>query len=124
MTDASGSTIVLSSGLDDITFPRDVDMLEVTTFGDDDRVYIPGLRGASFSVSGHFSSTHAIALDGLLGHSTDSGFDYSPESTSTGRQQYTGNVFLENLEYGTPVDGKANLSATFRITGPVASTSH
>lgn len=124
VTSATGGTINFSSGLDDCTLSRQLDTAEVTTFGDNDRNYIVGLRGADFSISGHFSSTHTKKLDPLLGHSTIPQFVYGPQGTSSGSRKYTGGCIMTSLEYHSPVDDKVDMGIDFIVTGAITSTSY
>lgn len=120
----AGSLVNLSSGLDDVTLSRDMNPAEVTTFGDNDRNYIVGLRGATISCSGHFSSTHANVLDGIFADATSTSytFKYNPESTAATRHTLTGEAIMTSLEYGSPVDGKVSMSFELLVTGAVTST--
>jgi hypothetical protein len=123
----AGSLVNLSSGLDDVSFSRDLDTAEVTTFGDSDRSYIPGLKGATISCSGHFASTYAEVLDGVLNDATSTSysFEYSPDgSTAAGRHLLLGECLMTSLEYQSPVDDKVSMSFELLITGAVTSTNH
>lgn len=120
----AGTLVNLSSGLDDVTLSRDMSPAEVTTFGDNDRNHIGGLRGATISCSGHFSSTHANVLDGVFNDATSTSytFKYNPESTASGRHTLTGESLMTSLEYGSPVDDKVGMSFNLIVTGVVTST--
>lgn len=126
--DSTANTLVnLSSGLDDVSISRGMDPAEVTTFGDNDRSHIVGLRGATISCSGSFSSTHAEVLDGVFNDATSTSysFEYSPDgSTATGRHLLKGESVMTSLEYGSPVDDKVAMSFELLITGAVTSTNH
>lgn len=126
LDNAAGSLIGLSSGVDDVTISRSLDTAEVTTFGDNDKNYIPGLRGATISVSGHFASTYAEILDALLGLSSASlSFEYSPDgSTAAARHLLKGECWMTGLEYGSPVSDKVGMSFDLLVTGAVTSTNH
>lgn len=110
-----------------MTLSRSLDPADVTTFGDNDKNYIPGLRGATLSMSGVFSSTHAEVLDGVFADATSTSysFEYSPDgSTATGRHLLKGELVPTSLEYGASVGDAVNMSAEFIITGAVTSTNH
>ncbi len=122
-----GSLVNLSSGLDNVSLSRSLDTAEITTFGDNDRSYIPGLRGATISISGLFSSTHAEVLDGVLGRNSTAtmSFEWNPDgSTAAGRHLLKGECFLTSLEYSASVDDKVGLSAELMISGAVVSTNN
>lgn len=122
ITSTTGGTINLSSGLAETSLSRSLDTAEVTTFGDGDKNYIPGLRDATFSVSGHYSSTHADKLDPLIGWSTLPTFTFGPEGNTVTNIKYTGKTILTSLEYGASVGDKINLSLSFQCSGAITST--
>lgn len=123
-SDASGSTFALSSGLDDIGFDRSLDTAEITTFGEDDRTYLVGLRGATASFSGHFNSTQANRLDALLGHSTSSTCTYGPAGNTAGYHKYEFSANLTQIAIGSPVGDKVSMSGSWQVTGAVTSTNY
>ena len=122
-----GSLVTLSSGIDEMSLSRELDTSEITTFGDNDRSYIPGLRGATLSFSGLFSSTHAEVLDGVLGRNSTAtlSWEFSPDgSTASGRHLLKGEGFLTSLEYSASVDDKVSLNGELIVSGAVQSTNH
>lgn len=123
LSDATGSTFQLSLSQDDMGLDRGLDTAEVTVFGDDDRAYIPGLRNATFNVSGTFASTHIERLDPMLGHSTSLTCVYGPGGSSTGAYQAAFAAFLTASNIGSPVGDRVAWSGTMQVTGAVTSTS-
>lgn len=124
----AGSLVDFSNAIDDASFDRDMNPAEVTAFGDNDRVYIKGLRGATLSCSGHFDSTHAVVLDGIFADADDTA-TYTIElsldgSTAAGRHLFTAETIMTNLEYTGNVDDKVSMSFDLLITGAVTSTNH
>lgn len=126
LDNAAASLTQFSSGIDEVTLSRSVDMAETTTYGDNDKVFIPGLRGATISVSGHFASTYAEILDALLGLSSATlSFEYSPDgSTAAGRHLLKGECWVTSLEYSAPVGDKVSMGFELLISGAVTSTNH
>lgn len=123
----AGSLVTFSSGLEEMSLSRDLDTAEITSFGDNDKSYIPGLRGATLSFSGMFSSTHAEVLDGVLGRNSTAtmSWEFSPDgSTATGRHLLKGEGFLTKIEYGAPVGDKVSMSGELIVSGAVTSTNH
>lgn len=122
LTSSTGGTINASSGVDDSSLERAVETAEVTTYGDDDKVYLSGLRDATIPFSGHFASTYAKKFDPMLGHSTGTTFTWGPEGNSTGRRKYTGKAIITELSYEVPVDDKVSMSGSLQVSGPITST--
>ena len=121
MTDTGGTTVNFSSGLSDVSIDRSLDTAEVTAMGDNDRAYVVGLRGATISVSGHFASTYAEKIDGMLGNSTATNWIFGPAGNTGGFRKYNGEGNLTSLAYGATVDGKVDMSFTVQVTGAVTS---
>lgn len=122
ITSATGGTVNLSSGLDDVSLSRSVQDLIVTTFGDNDQVRIAGLRDGSISFAGHFASTYEEKLSALLGHSTTTSWIYGPESTANTRRKLSGSAVLTSFDIGGNVADKVNMSGTLALSGSVTST--
>lgn len=122
ITSATGGTVNLSSGLDNVQLSRSVQDLVVTTFGDNDVARIAGLRDGSISFSGHFASTYEEKLSALLGHSTLTSWIYGPESTSNTRRKLSGSAVLTGFDIGGSADGKVDMSGTLALSGTVTST--
>jgi predicted secreted protein len=113
----------ISAYVNNVDFPREVDTPETTTFGNDDRTYIAGLRGATISITGFWDETVDGYLAGIVGQATSSTFEYGPQGGSTGDIKYTGEAFVTNYTQGSPVDGVTTFSLDLQITGAVTRTS-
>lgn len=122
ISSATGGTVNMSSGVDNVSLSRSVQDLVVTTFGDSDVVRIAGLRDGSISVSGHFASTYEEKLSALLGHSTLTSWVYGPESTANTRRKLSGSAVLTEFTVGGAVDGKVDMSFTLALSGSVTAT--
>ena len=110
-----------SSGIEEVSFPRSVDTAEVTTYGDNDRNYIAGLRSGSISVSGIFASSYEAIIAPFLGGSTALTFIFGPTSTASGRRKESGSCILTGYEVGAPVGDKVSMKIDLMITGAVTS---
>lgn len=121
----AGSTtgaIRLSSGMSDSSLDRSVDTAETSVYGDSDKRYLAGLRDATFSIKGNFSSTHAKRFEGLLGNSTGPYLIYAPESTATGRRKYKGSAIITSYKVASPIGDKVGIEAEMQWTGAITST--
>lgn len=123
----AGSLVNLSSGVRSVTLSRSMDAPEVTTYGDNDRNYLAGLRGAEISIDGIFSSTHAEVLDGVFADATSTSysFELNPDgSTAAGRHLLKGECLMTSLEYTGSFDDAVGYSMTLLVTGAVTSTNN
>ena len=119
VTTSTGGTVTLSSGFDDTGMARTVDTAEITTHGSTDKKYLAGLRDATISLGGIYTSTQAKTLEGLLGHSTNTSFIYGPEGNTTGFRKYSGKAIITALNYGSPVSDKVVMSVSAQVTAGV-----
>ena len=122
ITSATGGTVNLSSGLDTASINRVAQALKVTTFGDNDENYIPGLRDATIKLAGHFASTYEEKLFPLLGSTSGGAWVYGPESTADHRRKYSGNSVVTNVTIGSPVGDKVSISMDLQCSGTITST--
>ncbi len=117
---SSNSLTNISTYTNNVDFGADVDVPETTTFGVDDRTYIIGLIGHTFSVSGLWESAVLdLTLAGIVGHATSKSFEYGPQGSATGDVKYTGECFMSNYSISSPVDGVSSWTADFTITAAV-----
>ena len=108
----------ISAFTDNVSFSRDVDTAETSTFGDSDKTYITGLNGATLNCGGKWDAS----VDGTMAGAQDGAvvaFDYSPDGGTT---SYTGNCFLTNYSPDSSVSGAGTWSASFIVSGAVTRT--
>lgn len=122
ITSATAGTVNLSSGLVDVKLSRKMNPAKVTHFGQNDENYIVGLRDATLSISGIFSSTHAKKLDALIGSTSGGTWIFGPESTASGRRKFTGSSWVTSLDYDAPVGDAVKLNFNLQVTGAITST--
>lgn len=120
----AGSTWDLSDTLDGAELHRLVDTAEVTHFLDDDREYLAGLRGAEFSLSGHYDKTDADLLVDYLGSTYLPRFNYGPESTQVGRTRYEFDAIIVDFDIRSPVGDRVIVGGKAVIASDVLSTTY
>ena len=122
--DNSGGTLTdISAYCNNVDFPRDVDTPEVTTFGNNDRKYITGLRGATISISGFWDATLDGEIVGDLGLG-ELTFEYGPAGGTAGLVKYTGECIMTNYKVSGAVDGAVSFTVDLQITGAVTVTTY
>lgn len=106
----------ISGFLNNAELTRDKDNPEVTTFGNDDRKHITGLRGGTMSMSGFWSGTSALAIDALTTLLNKSSGDtalnltYAPYGAAVGNVAYSVQTLPSNFTITSPVDGAVGVS--------------
>jgi hypothetical protein len=117
--DSGGTLRDLSTYLNDVSFPRDVETAETTTFGGSAKTYITGLTDATISISGLFDATADGYLAGVLGNATALEFEYGPAGSTGGLVKYSGNCIMTSYEVSASVGDAVQASADFQVTGAI-----
>lgn len=116
--DDSGATLRdISNILSSVTLSREADTAEVSALGNNDKVYIAGLRDATISIEGMADVTTSGYLYGILGVVTD--FEYYPAGEGAGEVKYSGQAILTSFETAAELGGAVSVSGEFQITGGV-----
>ena len=118
--DNSGGTLTnISDTLNSVTFPREIETLETTSFGSSNRSYVVGFTDATISIEGSFDATVDAHLAGILGQEASVSFEYGPEGTTAGQVKYTGEALMTSYETSAGVGDIVTYSAEFQVTGAI-----
>jgi len=114
-TGASPGTPVAIISLNNFKLSIKTDRIDVSCFGDVNRVYVPGLKDISGSVAGYWNSEELALVEAadqvtpgllkLVPHTTEPTFFWS------------GPAYMD-ADIDTSVDGAPALSGTFSAAGP------
>lgn len=118
INDSSNTERELTSYGVSASLSREVDTAEASTFADDDKVYVVGLRDATLSLEGRLDATVDGYLAGLLG-GTPRGWKIFPAGSATGRPYYSGSAILTSYEPSSELGDVVGFSAEFQISGVV-----
>lgn len=125
LEDSAASTLRnLSSNLTSVSFARQNDTHDSTTYGQTGHTFIAGLTNGTINLEGFWDDTAstgtATVLDSLLAlGATTVGFEYGPEGSGSGAVKYSGECILQSLDYSSPVADLVTFSATLQISGAV-----
>ena len=100
---------------DQTTVTRNGETADVTAFGNDDRAFIAGLRGATLDFAGHYDAAFDAVLHGALDQASIA-WAYSPDGGTT---TYSGNGFLTSYTVGASVGDKVSISGNLQVSGAV-----
>lgn len=117
--DSGGTLRDISNALNSVTFPREAEVLETTSFGSSDRTYIVGFKNGTISIEGSFDATYDGYLAGILGQDATVSFEYGPEGSTSTYTKYTGEAILTSYETTAGVGDVVAFSAEFQISGAV-----
>ena len=128
--DTSGGVLTnVSTSVDSVELPEELDLLDVTTFGATSKQYIVGFADAKLTFSGPWDRTIAQMLgalkaafrDGTLASAT---FEYGPEGNSSGDVRYTGESVMVNVTKNSAVKDAVKYEAEFQVTGNVTENTY
>ena len=124
LDDSGGNVRDLSTYLNDLSMPRDIETAETTTFSvaGSAKTYIVGLTDATISISGLFDPTADGYLAGVVGTSASLSFVYGPAGNTGGFVKYTGECFLTSYEVSSSVGDVVQASASLQVTGAITRT--
>lgn len=117
--DSGGTLRNISDALNSISFPREAEVLETTSFGSSDRTYIVGFKNGTISIEGSFDATYDGYLAGALGQDATLSFEYGPEGSTSTYTKYTGECIMTSYESTAGIGDVVSISAEFQITGAV-----
>lgn len=118
--DSGGTLRNISGDVDNTTgLPGARALSEVTSYTDAGERFIPGLEGATFTVSGQWSTTATTGsmtvLNSLRTALNTATFNFGPEGTASGAIKYSGECWMENLVTAAAVKDKVPFVATFKM---------
>jgi len=116
---AAGTLTDISTTLNSVTFPREIETLETTSFGSSNRSYVVGFTDATISIEGSFDATVDAHLAGILGQEASVSFEYGPEGTTSTYTKYTGECYMTSYETSAGVGDIVAFSAEFQVTGAI-----
>lgn len=117
----------ISTYLDEVGMPEELELVETTTFGSTSKTYLVGFADGRISLAGNWDRT----IDGYLsdlkdrfraGTTVSVTFEYGPEGGDNGDTKYTGEAVLVTYEKNSAVKDQVKFSAEFQITGAVTTT--
>jgi len=116
---SAGSLTDISNTLNSVSFPREAEVLETTSFGSSDRSYVVGFKNQTIGVEGSFDATVDAHLAAILGQSDSVSFEYGPEGSTSTFTKYTGECLMTSYETSAGIGDIVSYSAEFQITGAV-----
>lgn len=118
---AAGSIQNLSTYFDNVDYSFDIDSLDVSAFGSAHRSYIPGMNGATFTLTGpydsvtwsHFTGCIAAQSAGTASFSVD----YGPAGSVSTQARVRQEVIVTNISPPASVGGRVEFSVGLQAVG-------
>jgi len=117
---AAASLTDISTHCNSASISNALATIEDSALGDDERTYLPGLNGATLSVSGFWNSTTEGIFGPLIGNRTS--LTKTVEYGDAVRY-YSGESYVTSVEVSGSVDDLEVFSAEFQISGAMTRTS-
>lgn len=120
-TAATPTTLVdVSAYFNSISFPQSRDTAETTTFTKSTKSYVPGLRDATFSAEGRFTTAVDTHLNALMS-AGEVNFEYAPAGLGVaGTPLYAGKLFATSYEGSSDIGDVGAVSIEFQCSGDVS----
>lgn len=100
--------------------PGEIELADVTTFGNEGHKSIPGLENASVSIGGNFDpALHAVIGTTTQMKAATRTFEYGPAGSTTGMPKLSGEAWIQNYTVNSSVSEKTTWSATLQVDGVV-----
>lgn len=119
LDNALGALTDVSNVLNSVSFPRETEILETTSFGSSYRTYVVGFQNATISIEGSYDATVDAHLAGVLGQDATLSFEYGPEGETANNTKYTGEAYLTSYETSGGVGDIVSFSAELQVSGAV-----
>lgn len=105
--------------------PGEVELADVTTFGNEGHKSIPGLENASVSLGGNFDP----AVQTIVGSTTQMkaatrSLEYGPAGSGSGMPKLTAEAWIQAFTINSGVSDKTTWSMTLQVDGVVGLTTY
>jgi hypothetical protein len=121
----SGAAVLRAIGIycDNIELDRDFDVADSSTIGQESKTGLPGLDGATITLSGKWDSAATtgpdVVLSGAFAAKILVGFEFGPEGNTTGKVKYSGECYVKRYSVGAPLEGIVKFNSTCQVDGAV-----
>jgi len=124
LDNGAGTPVDLSQYFNDVAFPKSIDMGETTSFGNQDKTYIVGVRDNKITLKGTFDATVDAHMDGLIsalqaGTLASATIVYGPAGSTSTFPSYTAECLVSDYEIDGSVSAVVTITVGLQITGAV-----
>jgi hypothetical protein len=121
---ASGVLTDISTYCDEVSFPQTVETGETTTFQQNSKTYIVGLRDSTLSVSGKVDPAGDLIISALIdalsaGSIASASWEFGPAGSAASAIKYTGEAIVTGYDLSAPVGDVVTFSLDLQVTGDV-----
>ena len=122
--DFAYNSVAIEDELTSITQTTDVNIVEVTAFGDAATTYVEGLPNSTYSVAGGFdpaaSQGDATLFSAIGSGANTATFETTGAAAGTNAPVYSGSAFVSSYSITSDVGGATSYTADFQVSGALA----
>ena len=119
--DFSFNSVAIEDELNSITQTTDVNIVEVTAFGDSAATYVEVLPNSTYSVAGSFdpaaSQGDATIFTRIGSGAATASFETTGAAAGTNAPVYSGSAFVSSYSISSEVGGATSYTADFQVSG-------
>ena len=122
--DFAYNSVAIEDELSSITQTTDVNLVEVTAFGDSASTFVEGLPTSNYSVTGSFdpaaSQGDATIFTAIGSGANTASFETTGAAAGTNAPVYSGSAFVSSYSITSDVSGSTSYTADFQVSGALA----
>ena len=119
--DFSFNSVAIEDELSNITQTTDVNIVEVTAFGDAAGTFVEGLPSSNYSITGFFdpaaSQGDATLFTRIGSGAATASFETTGAAAGTNAPVYSGSAFVSSYSITSDVGGATTYTADLQISG-------
>lgn len=125
----SGALTAISTYTDTVDgLPGEIELADVTGFGEEGHKNVPGLENASVSCGGSYDGSAAAIMD-IIGSTTQRKaatrtFEWGPGGSASGQIKFSAEVWVQAFTVSSSVSDKVTWSATLQVDGVVTMSTY
>ena len=124
LADFSFNSVDISDEISSLTQTTDVNIVEVTAFGDAAATYVEGLPNSNYSVAGAFdpaaSQGDATIFTRIGSGAATASFETTGAVAGTNAPVYSGSAFVSSYSITSDVGGATTYTADFQVSGALS----
>ena len=122
--DFSFNSVAIEDELSSISQTTDVNLVEVTAFGDAATTFVEGLPTSNYSVTGSFdpaaSQGDATIFTRIGSGAATASFETTGATAGTNAPVYSGSAFVSSYSITSDVGGSTSYTADFQVSGALS----
>lgn len=119
LDNVGGSLQDLGAYVTNVQVPRQIEMADTTTIGDNDKTQIPGIKSGTITVTSLSDPTLITHLNGIFGIAATQTWQWGPHGTVTGLPKITGESRLGSWTPASGLGNAAQLNFELQLDGAV-----